>query len=63
LPEEARSAIAIAGFKGEKRPEYVHFRCDKTLGKKCNVSVIFTPGAGSPQSISLSGMGKAAKKK
>ena len=48
-------------------------------GKKCKVAVIFTPvddttaetgrlmisdnAAGSPQSISLSGMGKAAKKK
>jgi len=59
----------------------VKSQCDKTLGpgKKCKVSVIFTPvddttaetgrlmisdnATGSPQSISLSGMGKAAKKK
>ena len=49
------------------------------LGKKCKVSVIFTPlddttaetgslkildnATGSPQSVSLSGMGRAAKKK
>jgi hypothetical protein len=55
-------------FQRGKRPEYVHFRCDKTLGKECNVVVIFTPvddttaetgslvvdnATRSPQSISL----------
>jgi hypothetical protein len=59
----------------------VKSQCDKTLapGKKCKVSVIFTPlddttaetgslmifdnAIGSPQSVGLSGMGKAPKKK
>jgi hypothetical protein len=59
----------------------VKSQCDKTLapGKKCKVSVIFTPmddtteetgtltisdnASGSPQSVGLSGMGKAPKKK
>jgi hypothetical protein len=32
-------------FQRGKRPEYLHFRCDKTLasGKECKVAVIFTP--------------------
>ena len=59
----------------------VKSQCEKTLapGKKCKVSVIFTPlddttaetgslkivdsATGSPQSVGLSGMGKAPKKK
>ena len=59
----------------------VKSQCDKTLapGKKCKVSVVFTPvddttaetgslkivdsATGSPQSVGLSGMGKAPKKK
>jgi parallel beta-helix repeat protein len=59
----------------------VKSQCDKTLapGKKCKVSVIFTPmddttaetgslmiidsATGSPQSVGLSGMGKAPKQK
>jgi hypothetical protein len=59
----------------------VKSQCDKTLapGKKCKLSVIFTPlddtteetgslmifdsATGSPQSVGLSGMGKAPKKK
>ena len=59
----------------------VKSQCDKTLGpgKKCKISVIFTPvddttaetgslkifdsATGSPQSVGLSGIGKAPKKK
>ena len=59
----------------------VKSQCDKTLGpgKKCKVSVVFTPvddttaesghlmivdnATGSPQSVELSGMGSAPKKK
>ena len=59
----------------------VKSQCDKTLapGKKCKVSVVFTPlddttaetgslkivdsATGSPQSVGLSGMGTAPKKK